>query len=82
MIKERGTDPNSLVPGEVLTRLEFIDRAAIGALGLTGVGQVQIHLGVAVPDFHVSLGAGTKHTTLAVQVFGEEFDDGVIHGHL
>src|SRR5512133_565033 len=79
MIKEWGRDPNSLVPGEVLTRLQFVNRAAIRALGLAGVGDVQVDLGVAVPDFHVSLGAGAVHATLVVEVLGQEFDNRLVH---
>ena len=60
---------------EVLAGLEFVQRAAIGALGLAAVRHVEINLGMAVPDFHVGQWAGTKHTALVIQVFGQEFNN-------
>ena len=58
----------------VLAGFEFVMRAAIRALGFTGAGNVQIHLGVAVPQFHVCRRIGAKHTAMTVEVFGLEFD--------
>ena len=60
-----------MMAANVLAGFEFVHRAAIRALGLAGFGHIQVHLGVAVPDFHVSLGAGAKHTALGVQVGGQ-----------
>jgi hypothetical protein len=51
--------------------LEFVNRTAIGALGLARVAYVQIHLGVAAPGLHVCQRVGAKHATLVVQVFGQ-----------
>lgn len=63
-----------------LTGLQTVDGATVGALGFAGLGNVQIDLGMAVPQLHVGLGAGAEHTTLGIQVFGGQFDDGV-RGH-
>jgi hypothetical protein len=68
-----------VVAGEVLAGLEFVNRAAIRALGLTAVGYVQKDLGVVVPELHIGLGTGAKHAALGVEVFGAEFDG--IHMH-
>lgn len=69
-----------LMPVKMLAVFEFVDRAAIGALGLAGAGHVQVHLGVAVPQFHVGQGAGAKHAALMVQIFGQQFNGCVCHG--
>src|SRR5450830_236968 len=69
-----------VVPTEVFTILQLVDGAAVGALGLAGAGHVQVHLGVAVPDFHVGQRAGAKHAALVVEVFGQQFNDRVTHG--
>lgn len=63
-----------------LAGLQAVDGAAVRALGFAGLGHIQIDLGVAVPQLHIGLGAGAEHTTLGVQVFGSQFDDGV-RGH-
>lgn len=59
-----------------LARFELVHRAAIGALAFTMVPHVDVHLGVGVPQLHVSLGAGAVHAALLVQVFGSQFDNG------
>ena len=51
---------------EMLTRLELVHRAAVGAFGLTGKANIQIDLRVAVPDFHVGQRAGAVHAALVV----------------
>ena len=61
-------------------RLQAVDRAAVRALGFASLGDVQIDLGVAIPQFHIGLGAGAEHATLGIQVFGGQFDNGVC-GH-
>ena len=61
---------------EMLTRLELVNRAAVGALGLTCEAHVQVHLRVAVPDFHVGQRAGAVHAALVVKVFGQQFNQG------
>jgi hypothetical protein len=53
---------------------ELVHRTAIRALGMALTGHVQVNLGMGVPNFHVSFGAGAKDTTLGVQVFGQEFN--------
>src|SRR5450830_448449 len=53
-----GPDPNSLMPMKVFAVLQLVERAAIRALGLAGVGHIQIDLGVAVPQLHVGFGLG------------------------
>ena len=60
-----------MVAVEMLAVLELIDRAAVGALGLTAVGYIKVHLGMGVPDFHVRQGAGAVHPALGIQVFGQ-----------
>ena len=55
----------------VLAVFEFVDCAAIRALGLASAGHVQVNLGVAVPEFHVGQRAWAKHAALVVQVFGQ-----------
>ena len=62
--------------GEHFSRLELVDRTAVGALAFAVVGDIDIHLGVAVPQLHVSLEAGAVNTALLVQIFGSQFDDG------
>jgi hypothetical protein len=47
---------------------------AIGALGLTRFGHIQVDLGMAVPKGHIGLGAGAKHAAMAIEVFGQEFN--------
>ena len=59
---------------------QLVEGAAIRALGLAGFGHVQVHLGVAVPNLHVGLGAGAKHAALGVQVGGQQFNSRVAHG--
>lgn len=64
---------------KMLAFFELIERAAIRAFGLTGVANVQIHLGMAIPERHVGLFAGAEHATLVVKVFGQEFYSRVLH---
>ena len=61
---------------EMLTRLELVHRAAVGAFGLTGKANIQIDLRVAVPDFHVGQRTGAVHAALVVKVFGQQFNQG------
>ena len=63
-----------VMAANVLAGFEFVLSAAIRALGFTGAGHIQVHLGVAVPEFHVSLGAGAIHAAIAIEVFGQEFN--------
>ena len=63
-----------------LTSLQAVNGTAVGALGFTGLGDVQVDLGVAVPQLHIGLGAGAEYASLGVQVFGGQFDGGV-RGH-
>ncbi len=60
--------------GGMLTGLQCVHRAAIRAFGRAFTGHVQINLGMAVPDFHVGLGAGAVDTTLRIEVSGEQLD--------
>lgn len=59
-----------MMAANVLAGFEFVNRAAVRALGFTGAGHIQVDLGVAVPEFHVGFGAGAKHAALRVQIFG------------
>ena len=58
-------------------RLQAVHGAAVGALGFAGLGDIQIDLGVAVPQLHIGLGAGAEHATLGIEVLGSQFDDGI-----
>lgn len=71
--------PLSVVAVEMLAGLERIFGAAIRALGLAGVADVQVHLGMAVPDLHVGFGIRAKDTALGVQVLGQQFDRLIAH---
>ena len=55
-------------------RFEFVFCAAVRALGVAFSGHIQVNLGMGIPNFHVSFGAGAKDTTLWVQVFGQKFN--------
>ena len=56
----------SVAVTDCFARFQLVNRAAVGTLGMAFTGHVQVNLGVRVPDFHVSLGAGAKNTTLWV----------------
>jgi F0F1-type ATP synthase membrane subunit a len=58
----------------VLAGFEFVLSAAVRALGNAGAGHIQINLGVAVPEFHIGFITGAVHATVAVQIFGQEFN--------
>lgn len=60
-----------------LTCLQTVCCATVRTLGFTCLGDVQINLGVAVPQLHVCLGARAEHATLSIQIFGGQFDDGI-----
>ena len=64
-----------------LTRFELVHRATVRAFGRAGLGHVQVHLGMGVPDLHVGLWAGAEPAALGVQVFGQQFNR-VAHGAL
>lgn len=66
---------------EMLASLQLVFSAAVRALGRTSEPDVQVHLGVVVPDLHVGQRVGAKHTTLVVQVFGQEFNNSLCFGH-
>ena len=55
---------------------QTVGGAAVGALGLAGVGHIQVDLGVAAPQLHVGLGAGTVDAALGIQFFGGQFYNG------
>ncbi len=67
-----------VVAANVFAGFECVMGAAVRAFGFAGFGDVQIHLGVAVPEFHVRFGAGAKNTAVTVEVCGFEFN-GVAH---
>lgn len=60
-----------------LTSLQAVGGAAVGALGFAGLGNVQVDLGVAVPELHAGLGAGAIHAALEVEILGQQFNDGL-----
>ena len=60
-----------------LARLQAIRCAAVGALGFARLGDIQIDLGVAVPQLHIGLGVGAEHAALGIEVLGSQFDNGV-----
>ena len=57
-----------------LARLQAVNGAAVGALGFAGLGDIQIDLGVAVPQLHVGFGAGAVNATLRVEIRGQQLD--------
>ena len=59
-----------------LALFQAVGGAAVRALGLAGVGHVQVNLGVAVPQLHVGLGAGAVDAALGIQVLGSQFYNG------
>ena len=63
-----------VMAANVLAGFEFVLSAAVRALGFTSAGHIQIDLGVAVPEFHIGLGARAVHTTIAIEIFGQEFN--------
>jgi hypothetical protein len=63
-----------VMAANVLAGFEFVNRAAVRALGFTGAGHIQVNLGVAVPEFHIGLGAGAVNAAVAIEVFGQEFN--------
>lgn len=69
----------SVAAAKMFARFELVHRAAVRALGFAVTAHVQVHLGVAVPQLHVSFGAGAEHAALVVQVLGEEFNGGLRH---
>ena len=64
----------SVAVTDCFARFQLVHRAAVGTLGMAFAGHVQVDLGVRVPNFHVSFGAGAKDTALWVQVFGQKFN--------
>src|SRR4051812_47822967 len=75
---ERVIAPASVPAAPMLARLELVDRAAVGALGLARARDIQVDAGVVVPDLHAGDGAGAEHAAVGVEVLGREFDDGVL----
>ena len=67
-----------VMAANVLAGFEFVNRAAVRALGFASAGHIQVDLGVAVPERHVGLGTGAVHAAIAIEVFGQEFN-GVAH---
>ena len=61
-------------------RLQAVHGAAVRALAFAVVGHIEVHPGMAVPELHVRLGVGAEHAALGVQVFGQEFNNGLRHG--
>jgi hypothetical protein len=59
---------------EMFAVLELIDGAAVRACGLAFACDVQVHLGMGVPGFHICQGAGTKNPALGIEIFGEQGD--------
>ena len=74
MIKARALDANESMPGEVFAFFQFVHGTAIGAFGFTSFADIQVDLGVAIPNLHACQGAGAKHATLVVQVGGQDFN--------
>ena len=58
----------------MFTVFQTVNGGAVRALGLARAGHVQKHFGMRVPRAHVRQRAGAKHTAVAVQVGGLEFD--------
>ncbi len=62
------------VSGEMLTFLQFVNRAAVRTLGLPCSRNIKVDLRVVIPKRHVGERTWAIHTALVIQVFGEEFD--------
>ena len=45
---------------------KFVMRSAVRASGFTSFADVEIHLGVAVPQCHVGHGAGAVHAAIGI----------------
>lgn len=73
MINARSLDAKKSMSGEVFAFFQFVHGAAVRALGFAGFGNVQVDLGVAIPDVHARQRAGAEHAALVVQVGGQEF---------
>src|SRR5690349_1344067 len=65
-----------MTSAEVLALFQLIDRAAIGALGLAGAGDVQVDARMGVPQLHAGNRAGAEHTAIGVEVARQQFDNG------
>ncbi len=76
-----GEQFESVTVADCFACFELVYRTAIRALGMAFTGHVQVDLGVRVPNFHVSFGAGAKDTALWVQVFGQKFNS-LAHGQV
>ena len=57
---------NSVAVTDCFACFELVHRTAVRALGMPFTGHIQVNLRVGIPDFHISLGAGAKNTTLRV----------------
>lgn len=79
MINARSLDAKKSMPGEVFAFFQFVHGAAVRALGFAGFGNVQVDLGVTVPDVHARQRAGAKHTALVVQVGSQDFNGCFCH---
>lgn len=71
-----------MVTVKVFAVLEFIHCAEVRALGLTVEANVQVYLGVTIPDFPASQWAEAIHAALDVEVFDQHFDGYFTHGIL
>ncbi len=58
----------------MFTVFQTVNGGAVRALGFPRAGHVQKHFGMRVPRAHMRQRAGAKHTAVAVQVGGFEFD--------
>ena len=61
---------------------EFVMRSAVRAGGFTRFADVEVHLGVAVPQCHIGRWAGAVHAAIGIQISGLEFDDSFRHDRL
>ena len=61
----------SMPTGKVFAILELVGGAAIGALGLAAMTDIQRHFGVTIPDGHVGRRAWADKTTLPIQLGGQ-----------
>jgi len=61
---------------------EFVMRPAVRAGGFTRFADVEVHLGVAVPQCHIGRWAGAVHAAIGIQISGLEFDNSFRHDRL
>ena len=63
-----------VVVANVLAGFELVLSAAIRALRMPFIGNIEVNLGVTIPDVHVCQRIGAINAPVSVEVAGFEFD--------